>query len=218
MTKRVAGRPFDEPCVSGRRCHRFLNYGLVEMVPTLLASMVVHPPVPLGKNELPSPFVCGIAVLAREGVRETHPPMTFGKISLMNGVDPSKMLDQRLLGRLRKHGDAILGTLAAPHSDLICPKVDVLHPQTQTFIQPEARAIHEARHDPDLPIESAHDRPDFLSRHDDGHTYRFSRSDHLSEIPDFTIQNVSIEKQQRAQCLVLRYALTFSLTARWVRN
>ena len=47
------------------------------------------------------------------------------------------------------------------------------------------------------------DRFDFIPRHHDRHPYRFSCPDHLSEITDCTIQNISIKEKERAKRLVL---------------
>ncbi len=72
-----------------------------------------------------------------------------------------------------------------------------------TFQQPQAGPIHERGHKPLVPQQMVDYRFNFITRHYNWHSDRFSRSNNFTKIANFSIQYIGIKKKKSTQCLIL---------------
>jgi hypothetical protein len=70
----------------------------------------------------------------------------------MDLAHPAKMFLQRSLHSLGQHCPPILDPLSIPHGDLPGRHVHVLHPQPEALQKPQPRAVHQAGHQPPVPV------------------------------------------------------------------
>lgn len=117
---------------------------------------------------------------------------------------PEQLLLERGMQPLRQQRGAILA--AFPGTDVQHPtrKVDVLDPQRHTFVDAQARAIHQFRHQPDYPGHLFEDGFHFLARED--HRYPVAPLHPLEpgHFAQWLVQYRIVEKDQGVECLGLR--------------
>ena len=80
----------------------------------------------------------------------------------------------------------------------------VLHPLTGTLHQSQPRAVHQAGYAPLVAGQVPEDGFHFRSGEDDGKPLRSPRPDHVSQVPDLSAEDVTVQEEQRAGRLILR--------------
>ena len=83
-------------------------------------------------------------------------------------------------------------------------EVEVLDSKLQAFLQPQPGAIEKGHDYPHRPLDMLEDRPDFVPAKYDGDPMRQLGPRHLLDGANLDAKHVTIEKQQRAQRLILR--------------
>src|SRR5207249_7597063 len=121
---------------------------LMQVMPTPLSSCGIRVETSGRENPMPGPFASSLRILQSEGARKLDPSGAPLEVASMLVQYPLQVPGNRGLQGGRKHGDAILVTLAAPNHDLIRSEVHVFHAQSTAFEQAQSCAIHERGHDP----------------------------------------------------------------------
>ena len=131
-----------------RIANRPLDGLLVQVMTKDAAGTRVGRAIDRREHELPAPLGSRIGILARQGMRQIGPAITFPQILLVQGPHPLQM---QLQGRRQlawQHGHPILLALAIANQDFQSSKLHILDPQTQHFHQAHARAIQQAGDQP----------------------------------------------------------------------
>jgi len=114
-----------------------------------------------------------------------------------------KMRSQARLDRGGQHGDAILVAFSAADNDLVGREVDVFDAEPCAFQQPEASAVQQNGHPPRGAVKPLDDSADFLAGQDDRKALRALGSHDIVEPWQVDLEDVSIQKQESAERLVL---------------
>jgi hypothetical protein len=96
-----------------------------------------------------------------------------------------------------------LPPLCPAYDDLPHREVQVLHPEMQRLEQPEATAVHEQGDDPRRPGETRQQQPDLVPVQDDRQPHWLLRAWDRGDRLELVVQDLLVEKQQRAQRLGL---------------
>ncbi len=115
----------------------------------------VDPPMLLAEEKLPAPFRRGVGVFAGERIGQLHASIALREVALVEPLHPFEMVRQRPFGCLGQHGDPILEPFPVSDSDLILCEIEVVNPQAQAFHQSQPRPVHQAGHEPLVPVEVA---------------------------------------------------------------
>jgi hypothetical protein len=142
-------------------------------------------------------------VLPVDGVGQSDPSETFQKVPLMKFPNPFQVLPQGFLQATRQHGEAVLPPLAVPDLDLVPVEVDVLHPQPDALLEPQARPVHQARHQPAVALEMSQHQPHLVPGHHHRQPDRLASPCDLPQVPEVDSQHPPVQEQDRAQGLVL---------------
>lgn len=126
MAERVAAHPLGDPGAKGRRLHRALQDGLVQVMPAALAGQTVDVDARGRERPLPGPLAARVGVLRAEGPRQLDPAGARLEIDLMLVPDHNEVPQH-------------------PHHDLVAREIDVLHAQAGALEQAEPCAIEEDR-------------------------------------------------------------------------
>ena len=204
MPKCMASGPLRQSRRRNSLPDRFLNQRFVHVMPPLFTGFRVLPAVFLGEYPLPAPFLRGVGVFAVEGVGQEHAAPTVGQIALVDRSDALEAFLQRGLERLGQHGDAVFGALAVADEDFVTGEVEILHAQPQAFHEPQPGAVHQRGHEPLVAGEVRQHGLDLLPRHHNGEPPGLAGADDLAQVPDFSVENMTIEEQQGRKRLVLR--------------
>ena len=113
----------------------------VEMVAACSVGARVNGPMAGREDVLPSPILVGVRVLARQGVREIHLPITLLQIPLMDHLHAYKVILQGLNELLRERRDTVLISLAVAHREGLHLQIDVLDPESEALCDAQARAV-----------------------------------------------------------------------------
>jgi hypothetical protein len=146
----------------------------------------------------------GIWILPFQGKREVDFSIAFGEIFLMDDTHPLNLTPQRLHHWPRQHGNPILAAFAIAHQNLSPVELDVMHPQAQTFKQPQSGAVEQACHQPLLAGETFEQPHCFICGENHRQTTRLFRPRDTVEPEQFPVQHHPIEKKQRTERLILR--------------
>ncbi len=104
-----------------------------------------------------------------------------------------EMSGKRLFHCGRKHGEAILIAFAFTDRDLVTVEVDVLHPESQTFHQPQPRTVQDSSQQPSFMVKLVEQGSDFRSAQNNWQS-RWSLGSHYILKPiqllakDFTVK------------------------------
>jgi len=110
---------------------------------------------------------------------------------------------QRLHGN-GQHGDAIFIAFSCPDSDLVGAKINVFHPQTQTFHEPQTGPVQEVPHEPRFSLQRFQQRFHLVSAQHEGETMRSFGAHEVVDPVDLTPQYLPVEEHERIERLVLR--------------
>ena len=83
-------------------------------------------------------------------------------------------------------------------------EVEVLNSKLETFLQTQPGSVEERHDDPHRPLDAFEDLADFLAAENDRNPMRQFGARHLIDGANLDAKHVTIEKQQRAQRLILR--------------
>src|SRR5437867_1534731 len=135
------------------------------------------------------------------GPRELYPDGAVPEVSL---VLPLAHLDMPHEIGFHDGGHRHAVALAGAHDDLIGGEVHVLHPETGTLEQTQPCALEQDGHEPRRALELSDDGTNLLASQDDGEPFAALGADHVVKPGHLDLEDLTVEKQQGAQCLVLR--------------
>jgi hypothetical protein len=135
--------------------------------------------------------------------RAAAPPTPFIEILLVNPSYVLEMPVQRFDRGGRQHCISVLEALGVANGDGPALDVHVLDPEPEAFEEAESGPMHGERHQQLFPGQMPEDGRDLVARHHDGQSPRLAGANDVHELPDLAVEEVAVEKQQRAQCLVL---------------
>jgi len=92
----------------------------------------------------------------------------------------------------------------APHRDLSAIEINVLHPEFQTFLQPQARSVQQHPDDPHRPVQAREDRRHLLAAEHDGKPKRRLGSDDVLDRAYLNLEDALVQKEKRRKRLILR--------------
>src|SRR5947209_490319 len=203
VSKRVRCSAFAEPRPPNSVEHGALQDRLVQVMTAALARSPVDIEPSSGKRPLPRPFPPCVRVFASEGPWQLDPAGATRQIGLMLSLHLAQLPGQRLLGHYRQHRDAILGALTVANDDLVHREVDVLHSQAGALEQAQPGAVEQTGHEAWRPVQLGDDCANLVASQDNRQVLRSPRPNDVVEPGKLLMQDVAIEKQQRAQRLVL---------------
>ena len=105
---------------------------------------------------------------------------------------------------LPRRTHSVASGLAAPDADLPPLEIDILHAQAQGLEQAEPASVQEQRDEVDVAGQMTEQGADLVARQHDGASLRTLRPDHEFEALEVPVQNLPIQKEERARGLVLR--------------
>src|ERR1035437_7117919 len=117
MSERVAAGLLCESGPGDRVPNRPLDQRLVDVMAALLAGLGVPPSIDLGKGPLPAPVGGRAGILAVQGIGHEDTTPTVGQVLLVNALDGTQVLLERLLEGFGEHRPAVLVPLACPDRD-----------------------------------------------------------------------------------------------------
>jgi len=103
-----------------------------------------------------------------------------------------------------QHRHAVTIALTGAHDDLIGGEVHVLHSEAGTLEQTQPCAVEQDGHEPRRALELSDDGTNLLTSQDDGEPLAALGADHVVKPGHLELEDLTVEKQQGAQCLVLR--------------
>jgi hypothetical protein len=122
----------------------------------------------------------------------------------MQDLDFPKVALERLRDLFGQDGAAILLTFPIADQDLPIREVKILHPEAERFGEAQARAIQQLGDEPVRPAHPIEHGMGLCARQDDGETAGpLCALDDLDR-PEVGVEHLIVEKQQRAQGLILR--------------
>lgn len=113
------------------------------------------------------------------------------------------MGDQRFFTISGKDGAAILAALTLADDDSAMIEIDVLHPELDTFTDPEPGAVAETGHEFVPAAKMGHDTFDLADGQYGGHKDGAASAGKLSDIPQRHLKNMGVDKDQGIERLVL---------------
>ncbi len=112
VSEGVAGGPLDNPWFS----HAFLDGALdgrfMNMMASLVAGLLIDPPMVGGEHVLPAPFGGGVRVLASQREGHVDAPPTVLQVALVNLPNMFQPAHERPLDGLWQHGEPVFGPFA----------------------------------------------------------------------------------------------------------
>ncbi len=172
------------------------------MTPNMTASGIFRT-LASRKELLPTKGPGGIWILPFQGKREVDFTIAYGEIFLMDDTHPLNLTPQRLHHCPWQHGNPILADFAVAHQNLSPVELDVMHPQAQTFEQPQTGTVEQARHQPLLAGEPFAQSRCFISGENHRQTTRLFHPRDTIEPGQLPIQHHPIKKKQRTERLIL---------------
>ena len=163
------------------------------------------------KHELPAPLDRRLWILPLERSRKHNPPEPVGKIALVPSLNLLQMRPQRFLQSIRQHCAPILLALSPADRDLAALEINVLHADLEAFLQPQSRAVEQRRDEPAHTGHLVEDAFHFINGQHDRNANRRRRARHRLNPAWIHAEYVAIQKQNCAQCLVLRRRAHLSL-------
>lgn len=143
MSESMAGDVFVQSDQFDCLADRFLDSSFAQVMPPDEAGAGIGGEMRGRKNVLPAPLPAGVGIFSFKGVGQVDAAMTSGQVFFMDQFDPPEMVVQGLVQAGRQHGPAIFVALTAADGNLSLGKVNILHPQAQTFEEAQATAIQE---------------------------------------------------------------------------
>src|SRR5438105_736583 len=155
--------------------------------------------LPRWKHPPPPPLTSRPAVLRPRRPRQLHPARSLGHIALVPSAHLGEMAQQGTLEALGQHRHTVAVTLSAPHPDLVRREIEVLRPQAQRLEQPHPAPIQQPRDQPDgtASLEARQHAAHLIARQHDGHSPRPLGPHQRRQPPDWRIQDLAIQEDER---------------------
>lgn len=134
-----------------------------------------------GEDPLPDEGASGRRALAGERIGQLDPPCPFAQIAGVEFAHAPKLVTQRGERRAWQKGRAIFAPLAAANEDLPPLEVEVFDPQAAALEKPQARSVHDQRHQRGRPVQLSKHAHDFRTREHHGQALRALRVDNVVE-------------------------------------
>src|SRR5437879_5581384 len=143
MAKSMAAGAFGETQTLNRCPDGFLNGGFINMMALHPATSGVFRQTAGRKYVLPLPLSGRAGVLSLNCPGQINPTASLAKVFLMRKLHPPQMLAQWRNYALGQNCVPVFGPFSISDRDLFHPKINVLHPQPQSFQQPQAASIEQ---------------------------------------------------------------------------
>ena len=175
----------------------------VEVMPANLAGARVSGPMTSGEDVLPSPILVGVRVLAGQGVREIHLPITFLQILPMNHLHTYKVLFQGLYELLGEGRDTVLVSLAVAHREGLHLQVHVLDTESEALRDAQARAVQKLDDELMHSGQPCDHASRLLAGQDDGYPDLPARAVCVDFAAQWLLEHMLVEEDERIHGLVL---------------
>ena len=113
------------------------------------------------------------------------------------------MSSQLTLDGGRKRRGPVLVALAGADDELVAVEIQVLHPESSALEQAQARAVHQDGHEAGSAAEPLDHSAHLVAREHDRQPNRPPGPHHVVEPGHLLLEDLAIQEQQRAQCLIL---------------
>jgi hypothetical protein len=183
--------------------HSLLHGALMQVVPPLLSRAAVQIPGAGGEDVLPGPGCRGIRVLPRQCPWQLGPPEALAQVAIVRQPHSLQMLMKDIPQRGRQHGHSILAPLAVADDQKILRKVDISDPEPQRFQEPQPRSVQQSRNEDRRRLQLSEHPLRLVSREHDRKPARPFRTNHMLQVGERLLQDVTVQKDQRVQRLVL---------------
>jgi hypothetical protein len=142
--------------------------------------------------------------LALECPRQDDPAQPGSEIRTMQIPHAVQVPTQPINDAIGQHDTPILLALPAPNGDLASLKIDVFHPQFETLMKSQTTSVQECSNQPRNTAQVRKHHSYLGHRQHDGQPHRRLSPRHLRDRADLLSQDFAIQKEHRAQRLVLR--------------
>jgi hypothetical protein len=176
---------------------------LVEVMAPLDAGARIPAAMLGGKDPLPSPVALRPGVLARECVRQVHATESGRQVSLMHTTHSGEPARQRGPYDDRKRHDALSLAFPIPDDDSIRTELDVLDPKPQAFQKPQSAPVEQKSNEAMDALQPPDHGPHLGASEDGREPARALRANDVGDLRELFLQNVSIEKENGRQRLIL---------------
>jgi len=154
---------------------------------------------------LPFRLVGSVGIFLLETVGQFDTAVTSLEILPMHGSDFLYLDFQLILDGLRQGECPVFWTFAFPYVNSVESEVYIFDPQIQHFAHPQSAAIHEFDDQLIDAVEIVDDTPNLFTGQHDWDMLAFLGAKRLDiPITHVDTEHFSIEKQQSAECLILR--------------
>jgi len=181
----------------------FLQHTWVQMVASDLFGFGVNRTSEGGEDVLPHPFFGGVGIFSGEGIRQIYLAIACFEILLMNDADCFQVHLQVGDKRIGEHGGAVFFAFAIADDNLMIAEVYVFDAQAQTLGQAQAAAVEDLCHELGNACHFVDNGHGFLMGEDHGQGFRFFGAEYIRGEGNVYLQDVAIQEDDGAQCLVL---------------
>src|SRR5262245_24907984 len=188
----------------GGSANRALEDGFVEVMAAPLAGLAIDVAARGRKQPLPRPLAPRVRIFSGQSVGQFDPAGSSLEVQPMLGSDGIQVLQKLRLDGSGHHGAAILVAFAGANDDLVAGSVQVRNAQPGALEEAESGAIEEEAHEPNHSLHVTEDGADFLTGQHDGQVLRTLHIDEVIEPRELLAKDLAVEKQERAQGLILR--------------
>src|ERR1051326_2949528 len=203
VPKGVAARPLGDPRpADGAGDGALHGTGVQVMTPELLACGIPVAPG-RGKDPLPGQLRRRVGELSLQRVRERDTPAPRGQGGLMQRLDLLEVGRERAADRFGQHRHPVLRALPASNENLSPPEIDVLDPQGDRLVEPEAGAVQQGAEETVDPRQLLEHHLHLGAAEHDGQAGARPRPDNRAEVAERPTEHLPIEEEQRAQRLAL---------------
>ena len=124
-------RPFPQPRLAHRSCHRPLHHGWMQMMPAPLSGLSVHVVARSREHPLPRPRGGGVRILPHQRPGQSHPTPPHRQVLYVLRPHPLQMPSEIPQRNPRQHRHTVSPSLGPLHPQLPALQVHVLDPQRQ---------------------------------------------------------------------------------------
>ena len=204
MTESMSSNSLGEPCTPHCLVKRKLDVCFMKMIPPQFLSPLHKSQRRLREKPLPYKLLTGWGILLFKSVIEKYASIALSKvilIKLFQGV--------KLCGQLRhnspgnRHRPIFIALSMDGENPVV--EIEILHPQVYTLEESKPAAIQQFDHKIEGIFEILYDGINFFSWKNDRDIFWFLSTWKILLIAEIFLQNMTVQKQQRIKCLVLRW-------------
>jgi len=199
----VTTNPLDNTHLPRCRSDCLLQDSFVYRMPSLLSRPGVFAELRRRQYPLPLPFSGRVWVLPRQGIGPVSFSLATLQVLFMELANVFKVRGKRSFDESRQPRYSILTAFSLAHDDLSGSAINIFHAQPQTLPQPPASPVQQGGPDPVNAATRTPQGPDFLSSSYHRETVRLFCPDNVGEPAEVEIKDLSVQKEQGAQGLVL---------------